>query len=572
MPESSPQDTSVDPTEDTAPSAPTNSEPEDESGGAPETEDSTEDLSPFLESIKAPTSEENPTGESVTYDEDFQSLKTEIENIGSASGRADYERIVELARGILTEKSKDLRAAGYLVIGEARANGPDRMAEAVRAVRLLIDTYWEDLYPAKRRMRGRGSALQFISDRLSDWVSSTDFEQPDRAAVVAARNDLKAIQDFGLQEMGEHAPSLSGLLNELDDVIDSLPEPEPEGTPSEDPEAAASEPDEEDTTSPATPSAPTELASESDASTAIIRAATFLREQDLTDPIPYRLLRAVQWGVLREAPPDDGGETRLPSPREQRRAYLRGLLEDDEYETLIQEGESSFQDEPFHLWLDLQRLVASALDALGAPYEAAYDAVMFDVARLVRRLPALSSLAFSDGTPFASPLTVDWIETQVQPMLGSDDQGDAPTGSDGQMPVTEQYEEARQSLSGGDLDEALTLMSEGAAEDVSEKEEFHRRLYVATLCMKGDRPAVARPLLDELDADIKRHTLDAWNPSLALKVWTNRCRCYDALAQQAPTEEKEAFFTEADAAFENICRLDAKQAVSLAEQRSRPSP
>ncbi|MFB6232278.1 MAG: type VI secretion system protein TssA [Salinibacter sp.] len=564
MPDSDSQDASADASEDTAPSDPTDSQP----ANGVEVEDFPEDSSPFLESIRAPISEEAPAGEDVTYDEDFQSLKTQINNIGSVSGQADYERIVELARTVLTEKSKDLRAAGYLVIGEARVNGADRMAEAVRAVRLLIDTYWEDLYPAKRRMRGRGSALQFISDRLADWVSSTDFEQPDRAPLVAARDALKEIQDFGLQEMGEHAPSLSGLLNEFDDVISSLPEPEPD-EPSEPAEADHSEPT-RDGGPPATeaaPSAPSEFTSASDVSAAVSDAALFLREQDLTDPTPFRLLRAVQWGVLREAPPDDGGETRLQSPREQRRTYLSGLLEDGEYENLVREGESSFQNEPFHLWLDLQRLVASALDALGAPYEAARDAVVFDVARLVRRLPSLPSLAFSDGTPFASPLTVDWIETQVQPMLGGDGQENGAAGSDSQMPVSEQYEEARQLLGGGDLDEALTLMREGAAEDTSEKEAFHRRLYIALLCMKGDRLTVARPLLDRLDADVERHALDSWSPSLALTVWEHKCKCYDALAQNAGRESSEDLSAEADAAFEKICQLDATKGISVAKQR-----
>lgn len=565
MPDDNSNDTPADSSESA--SSPASADPE--SNDTVESDDTPEDLSPFLEAIEAPISEDDPAGESATYDEDFQTLKTQINNIGSASGQADYESIASLGRTILTEKSKDLRAAGYLVIGEARANGVDQMAEAVRAVRLLIDTYWEDLHPAKRRMRGRGSALQFISDRLSDWISSTEFEQADRAPLVAARDDLKAIQDFGLQEMGEHAPALSGLLNELDDVISALPEPEPETEepPSEGPEAAESESAKEETASPTPPSTPTDLTSESDALTTVTQGATFLREQDLTDPIPYRLLRAVQWGVLREVPPNDGGETRLQAPREQRRSYLSGLLDDDEYEVLVREGESSFQGDSFHLWLDLQRLVASALDALGTPYEAARDAVMLDVARLVRRLPALPSLAYSDGTPFASPLTVDWIETQVQPMLGGDDQGDAGTAGDGQMPVTEQYEEARQRLSGGELEEALSLMTEGASKDVSEKETFHRRLYIATLCMKGGEPAVARPLLDELNASIERHGLEKWSPSLALEVWTHRCNCYDTLAQQAPAEKTDALVAEADNSFENICRVDATRAVTLDGQR-----
>lgn len=543
--------------------------PDSKSGSTAENNSSSNDLTPFLEAVKAPISEEAPTGESVTYDEDFQTLKTEIDKISAASGRADYERIAELARTILTEKSKDLRAAGYLVVGEARAHGTGRMAEATRATRLLIDTYWEDLYPAERRMRGRGSALQFVSDRLADWVSSADFEQSDREALVTTRDLLQEIQEFGLEEMGEHAPSLSGLLGDLDDVVDSLPEPEPDESPSESAEKSDSEPatTEDISGSETTPRTPSEFTSESDVSSAVSDAASFLREQDLTDPTPFRLLRAVQWGVLREEPPSESGETRLPAPREQRRTYLSGLLDDDEYESLIREAESSFQNEPFHLWLDLQRLVASALGALGAPYESAHEAVLFDVARLVDRLPELPSLTFSDGTPFASPLTVDWIETQVQPILETNDEGGSATGNDDQMLATEQYEEARQLLSGGDLNEAVSLMRQGAAEDTSEKEAFHRRLYIALLCMKGDRLSVARTLLDRLEAEVERHALDSWSPSLALTVWEHKCKCYDALAQTDTNETRGDLSAEADAAFEKICRLDATKGISVARQR-----
>lgn len=558
-------------TDQNAQSAPGPSDPSTKDEDPPPGDSSSDDDSPFFRSVKAPISEDAPAGEDVTYDEDFQSLKTQINNIGSVSGEADYQRIVELARTILTEKSKDLRAAGYLVIGEARANGTDRVAEALQALHILIDAYWEDLYPAKSRMRGRGSALQFISDRLADWVSSSDFEQSDRKALTTARDILEDIQEFGLEEMGKHAPSLSGLLGDLENAIDSLPEPEPE-----EPSTSATEEDDSESTAeqdaPLTetaPSAPSEFASESDVSAAVSDAASFLREQDLSNPTPFRLLRVIQWSVLQEEPPNDNGETRLPPPREQRRTYLSGLLDENEHETLVQEGESSLQNEPFHLWLDLQRLVASALDALGAPYKPARDAVLLEVAHLVDRLPKLLSLNFSDGTPFASPLTVDWIETQVQPVLetGGDD-GGSPSDGDDQILASKQYEEARQLLGGGDLEEALALMRDGAAEDTSEKEAFHRRLYIASLCMKGERFAVARPLLDELEADIERHALDSWSPSLALEVWEQKCKCYDALAQEAPNEVGKKLTKEADIAFEKICRVDPEKALSVTSQRS----
>lgn len=540
---------------------------------APETEEEVEeaqdDLSPFLQAIKMPISEDEPAGAKVTYDDDFQQLKTQINEIGAASGDANYETIAELGRKILTEKSKDLRAAGYLVVGEARLNGAPGMAEAVRAIRLLIDTFWEELYPAKRRMRGRGNALKFVADRLGDWMEITEFEQEDREALVAARDDLKAIQDFGLKEMGEHAPALSGLLKKFERAIGKLPEPQAEPEPEQEAESAEAEEDQDSAPTPAAgPTAPAEIASDSDAEMAVMRAATYFREDDKTNPISYRLMRTIRWGVLRKEPPHEGGTTRIEVPREQRRAYLSDLLEQGEYETLVDEAEASFRSETFHFWLDLQRLQASALGALGKPYEDARNVVMQDTALLVQRLPQLPTLTFSDGTPFASPITIDWLETQVQPLLGGDGEGSGRgAGADSSMPVAEHYEEARQKLTSGNLAEALDLMKEGAAQDTTQKESFHRRLYIATLCMKGGQPSVALPLLEDLDEAIARHSIDTWNPPLALEVWTNLCQGYDQMAQQAADADREAFGKRADRAFKKICQLDAAQAVSIAERR-----
>jgi type VI secretion system protein VasJ len=550
-----------------------------------ETETQTDEdaLSPFLQQVKAPISEDQPTGASVTYDDDFQQLKTQINEIGAASGEASYETIVKLAKRILTEKSKDLRAAGYLVIGAAREGGTEGMAEAVAAVRLLIDTYWEELYPAKRRMRGRGSALQFISDRLGDWIETATFGPSDREPLVAARDDLKAIQDFGLKEMGEHAPAFSGLNKVLERAIRKLPEPEPEPDPEaeadateEEEEAATpdqpgSEPEPSASSSPprSQPSAPADIGSEGDAVDAVVKVAAYLRNEDATNPTAYRLMRALRWGGLRKAPSNDGGKTRIPAPREQRRTFLRNLYEQDQYERLLEEGESSFQSGAFHFWLDLQRFVASALEALGKPYAEAHQAVLADTALLVHRLPDLATLTFSDGTPFADPLTADWIETQVQPLLVGDESGSGSSGADGQMAATQQYEEARKTLGSGDLAEALEIMRDGAVQDASQKETFHRQLYIATLCLKGGQPSIAQPLLDDLDAAIERHAIDAWDPPLALEVWTHRCQCYDALAQKAPDADKAELFKQADQAFEKICRVDATRAVSIASRRPR---
>lgn len=557
------------------------------------------DRSSFLNAVEAPISEDAPTGESVTYDDDFQTLKTEINKIGSAAGTTSYETIETLAQRILTEKSKDLRAAGYLVIGAARTRGAAGVAEALAAVHLLLDTFWEDLYPAKRRMRGRGSALQFVSDRLGDWLESTDFEPEDRDALADAHDTLKAIQDFGLQNMGEHAPALSGLNRVLERAINKLPEPEPaeppepastgdeestspeapaEATPNATPDATpdattgASPTARRPSPSPSRPAASAlgAIESDSDATTAVTEAASYMREADRTNPIPYRLLRAVRWDILPAEPPDDGGTTRLEAPLDRRRTYLLGLLDSGDYATLVEEGEKSFQSGTFHVWLDLQRILAGALRNLGTPYAPVHRAVLADTALLIDRLPGLPTLSFSDGTPFADPLTQDWLDETVRPLLDDDDRSAGrPAPSEGDLPATRHYGEAREVLSGGSLEDALAVMNTGAAEDATGKDTFHRRLYIATLCLKGGQPAVARPVLDRLGDAVDQHDLATWDPTLALEVWTHQCRCYDRLAQDAPPDEKAGLLDRADRAFDRICEIDAAAGVAVASRRPR---
>ena len=426
-------------------------------------------------------------------------------------------------------------------------------------------------------MRSRGNALQFIGDRLPDWLQSASFEPDDRPALNTLLESLEEVQAFSMEEMGEHAPSLSGLLNELEDHVSDLPAPEPEsGADESEPEDAEPTSESEATSSTSTDAAgaeaspaETNITSETEAAQMVRTVAGYYREDDLTHPAPYRLMRTMRWESLQSAPPNEGGTTRFQAPREQRREYLKGLLDDGEYETLVREGESSFQSGTFHVWLDLQRLIATALDALGDPYREARQAVLVDVAVLVDRVPSLLSLTFQDGTPFASPLTVDWIEADVQSQLGGGESS-AEGASDGDelSEVEADLEEARTELNGGSLERALSIIRTATGQGPSKKEVFHRQFHAASLCVKGEKPVVARPILDDLAEVIEEHTLDRWDPALALEVWTARCQCYDRLAQETDSEEQsQQFRAEAEVSFDRICEIDPAHAVTVAGRR-----
>jgi hypothetical protein len=101
------------------------------------------------------------------------------------------------------------------------------------------------------------------------------------------------------------------------------------------------------------------------------------------------------------------------------------------------------------------------------------------------------------------------------------------------------------------------------------KGRFLRRLNLAGLCLDADQPGMARPILEELEIETERFSLDQWDPELCLKVWTSLNRCYQDLVSKQTAQGKQevqsnnGFYNEkAGKIFEKICRLDIRAAFS----------
>jgi type VI secretion system protein ImpA len=119
-----------------------------------------------LERLLAPISEEQPAGEDLREDfsprstyysiKDAQSsARTEerkrresFDNEPDTSFRRDeWNPVLTSAQDILTEKSKDLEIAAWLVEGLLRAYGYPGLRDGFRLVRELVEKYWDDIYP-----------------------------------------------------------------------------------------------------------------------------------------------------------------------------------------------------------------------------------------------------------------------------------------------------------------------------------------------------------------------------------------------------------------------------------------
>src|SRR5215831_17917434 len=108
----------------------------------------------------------SPTGQSARGDESYEKLRAEIAKLSAAAGGGpSWNDVFALASDILTRKSKDLMVASYLVAALIEKNGARGLAAGLQLYRDLCASYWPQLYPELERLRGRISAVTWLSEQ-----------------------------------------------------------------------------------------------------------------------------------------------------------------------------------------------------------------------------------------------------------------------------------------------------------------------------------------------------------------------------------------------------------------------
>jgi type VI secretion system protein VasJ len=561
---------------------------------------------PLLEAIEKPIPGPEPCGKDVSYDDDFLRIKgeidkmesvtvkidqekaledarqlksltakqlreqdsqrakgqgTETKSITSTPAGADFSLIVEKASSILIQKSKDLRVASYLCLALWRRDGFQGLGQGLAAVLILVRSFWEGMFPGKARIIGRKNTLDFLTQRLSDNLRDVGVRTEDQKHLEIIQAVAEELKTELNTRMPDGPPSFAGVSSALEQCLRRVPKQQLPTMPGP---AAAQQAGIQGAAAPAGGAVEAmHLRSQQDAVDLIKRISSFLRGTDAKTPLPYRLVRCMRWDSIQGEPPNENGKTKMEPPAQQRRAYLTGLHESGQWEKLLEESESSFLQSPFHFWLDQQRLTVSAMDALQG-FERARKGILLELAMLIRRIPRLPNLLFADGTQFASPATHEWIQDVVLPELGlAESKSGVVRTSDDDRELAEKFDEAKRILAAGDLAGALSLLNNASSKDASSKSGFRRRLHMAGLCMRANQSGLARPILEELDQEIEKSSLDQWEPALALEVWRDLHRCYESLTSGPQGVAKQSFRENADRVFSKICRVDVAQALAL---------
>jgi type VI secretion system protein VasJ len=525
------------------------------------------------ETITAPLPGENPCGSSAKHEPEYEGVVAEIRKPESLNPEpVNWGRVVELASEVLSQKSKDLLIASYLCYGLFETEGYAGLANGLEAYVALIDRFWEDVFPEKRRMRGRIAAVEWLTVRLERGFedkkpSSRDAEHTKK--IVALLEAMEAgltgrigeITDEVLREKIEKdAPEFSGLVRTVKSFEKGFEQAATPTQPAPPPRQPASP----------TATAPAEITEDGDISKALRQCqsvlwsiAKFLFDKKLEDPVPYRLNRVGRWIDIDELPPHREGITQIGLGAADRVQRIEACLGNKDFRSLIMEAEEGFARAPF--WLDAHRYTAQAVEELGSAFRAAKAAVVAEVGHFLDRLPGALDLKFKDGTPFADEQTRFWIQHEVLDARdegsgegAAQDGGDDPAGDS----PAEAERKARALAAKGKFEQAIALFRDGLRRTGSARERFCWTLTQARFCCEVGQEELAVPQLERLDQESERFCLSEWEPKLSLDVVQTLLLCYVKIAEKT-RKPSPTIVDKAEALYARLCQMDLGTAFSV---------
>lgn len=291
----------------------------------------------------------------------------------------------------------------------------------------------------------------------------------------------------------------------------------------------------------------------------IAAAARLLRKESPTDPGPYLLLRGFRWGELRAG----GGQVDpalLAAPPTDVRTRVKGLLMEEKWEALLEAAEEVMATPFGRGWLDLQRYVVAATDALGEDYAPVGHAIRGGLRALLEDRPELAAMALADDTPVANAETRAWLKAEgMLPEASSAAAADPPAPP----PRRARFDpavRARELVRAGQSSEAVDLLMREALQERSPRERFLRRMQAAAILVETGSPLVALPILEDLSETITQHNLEDWEDAATIAEALGllyRCNV-DIDGDTASVHNL----------FVRVCRLDPIQAMKIRPAQS----
>ncbi|WP_416260548.1 type VI secretion system protein TssA [Gibbsiella quercinecans] len=497
-----------------------------------------------------PFAEGEGAGEDPAYNDDFQLMREEINKLSGI----DQDMLCRLAEKILCHTARDIRVVTWYIFARLQRDGEQGLCEGLQLLVAMLTRTGELCHP--RRPNARKSAIEWLNstkmqDSLSLWPDATREQTSQTAAVLCLLDVL--LEGWPTNER----PSLEGLSSALETRLagagglDGLAPPRsvsPENTSG--PTVKASAPD-------------VVVKSEGEFLSQSKILSRWLADQQDGWLASHRLMKAVRWDTVGQLPAlDASGRTRLSPPKPDYRAQLKRLYMQQSWAELVEQASQMFCEGGNRFWLDVQWYLWQGLNRAGQPWESWADYITSDLKLLLARLPGLEQLAWSDGTPFADEVTLNWIAEKVNDDMPSFGDEPAVVAGGGQTDDILALEaEAMQKGDSEGPEAALGWLQNRPGMD-SPRSRWLLRLLMARVAEQFGRNEMALHLLGELTSSAPRLTLNDWEPALLFEVQARRLKLLRLKAGRSETD-KTRLTPEMDALLAGLIAIDPARAMVL---------
>lgn len=497
------------------------------------------DWDQWLDACLTPVGKEG-IGEDPRYSDGFSALKAEVEKRQGV----DFDQIMVLATEVLTGEAKDLRAAGYFSLAASRIYGLEGFYHSLRLIIGLLETFDPPCHPQKPK--ARVSAINWLQQpRILAFIQGAE-QQPAPELYKQCEETfadlVKVTKEAGMEGFGW--PDLSRWLAKNKPAESAPAADQPGAGESQSSKEQAAPP------SPSPASTPAMDAGQSIGSdTQLLQVQKQLlghyRDKQLYGTY-VGLARAAKWGDLK-LPPNEGGKTRVPAPREASLNAVRVACDNEDWSAAFLAAEAAFFEPGGAFCIELQR--HSAIAAQKAGYRSAAISIEHLVRSLFERLPKLKQLSFDNGDPFVSGAALGWLEQISQASQGEEGDGEGRN----------LLAEARQMRDEHDLKTALQwLKGQGAGPGLDGK---RIGLLQAQICHEAGEAALAAPLLERLDESVRQLGLGDLVPDLAMNIWRQRWLVLKDLKAEADADTQLKLDSDIADLQSRMCATDLARAV-----------
>ena len=176
-----------------------------------------------------PISEASPAGEDCRYDDEFEQVDIEIKKLQSVEGLTpDWQRVEELCTMLLSGRTKDTTLLSALCVALLNNGRYEGLATGFKAFHDIVESYWEVMYPALRRLRGRAGDYTWMLQTIPRYLADIQPANNDYTAIAACQEHFTSLDKKLRERFGDLHPAVGPLTRELELHLSQTTPPAPE--------------------------------------------------------------------------------------------------------------------------------------------------------------------------------------------------------------------------------------------------------------------------------------------------------------------------------------------------------